>query len=163
MTRFCGQDACRIDQNGRVKLTPRLMEDFQKTSLDVMLHCLTEGAMAVYPQTVWSQMRDHEPRPAEKAAKSVVFRRELRRFGAYSQPQSISKQGRITVPQLFRDMLELTPGESVVLVGIEIGIEIWNEERWALETRKILAHQMERADAEMNSDLQTFQQEGVES
>jgi DNA-binding transcriptional regulator/RsmH inhibitor MraZ len=157
MTWFCGQDACRIDQNGRVKLTPRLMDDFQETSLDIMLHCLTEGALAVYPQTVWSQMRDHEPRPAEKAAKSVVFRRELRRFGAYSQPQAISKQGRITIPQLFRDMLELNPGESVVLVGIEIGIEIWNEERWARETRKILAHQIERADAEMNNDLQTFQ------
>jgi DNA-binding transcriptional regulator/RsmH inhibitor MraZ len=163
MTRFCGQDACRIDQNGRVKLTPRLMEDFQKTSLDVMLHCLTEGALAVYPQTVWSQMRDHEPRPAEKAAKSVVFRRELRRFGAYSQPESISKQGRITIPQLFRDMLDLNPGESAVLVGAEIGIEVWNEERWARETQKILSHQMERADAEMNSDLQTFRQEGIES
>ncbi len=87
----------------------------------------------------------------------MVFRRELRRFGAYSQPQAISKQGRITIPQLFRDMLELNPGESVVLVGIEIGIEIWNEERWARETRKILAHQIERADAEMNNDLQTFQ------
>lgn len=151
---FCGQDACRIDPNGRVKLTPRFLADFMDvSSLDVILHCLPEGAMAIYSHDAWRQMRSREPRPAERAGNSIVFRREQRRFGSFSQPTTITNQGRITIPPLFRDALELTPGTEAVLVGVEIGVELWNDKRWAREAENIQQHQRQRAELEMNRDL----------
>ncbi|MCF7854315.1 MAG: hypothetical protein K9N51_05920 [Candidatus Pacebacteria bacterium] len=150
---FAGQDKCRIDANGRIKLTPRFLDDFRNAADDVILHCLVEGALGVYPASVWKQMRQAEPRPAARAATSTLFRRQLRRFGAFTQVETITNQGRITVPTHFRDTLNLQPRTEVIMVGCEIGIEIWNAEAWRKEAQIILEHQQKKAIAEMEADL----------
>ena len=151
--RFCGQDQCAIDGNGRVKLSPHFLADFRGDSSDVVLHCLPEGALAIYPLSVWQKMRQSEPRPAAKAANSIVFRRRLRRVGAMTQFQTISNQGRLTIPPLFRPLLGLEPGNGAVQVGTEIGVEIWQKERWTAEFETLAGHEAEKADAEMAADL----------
>ena len=150
---FSGQDTCRIDANGRIKLAPRFLDDFRSTGDEVVLHCLVEGALGVYPTTTWKQMRQAEPRPAARAAGSTVFRRQLRRFGAFSQMETITNQGRITVPPHFRDVLDLQPRTEVILVGCEIGLEIWNAQAWQKESQIILQHEQKKAIAEMEADL----------
>lgn len=151
--KFCGQDSCKIDANGRVKLSSRFLRDFEETGMDLMLHCLPEGALGVYTPDTWSQMRQGEPRPAAKAASSVVFRRQLRRFGALSQAETLTKQGRITIPTHFRSILGLDPGTEAVVVGAEIGVEIWALTRWDEEFRTLHAHELEKAEAEMKADI----------
>ena len=150
---FCGQDRCLVDANGRVKLGPRFMADFRRVGDQVMLHCLPEGALGIYPMPVWKQMRQEEPRPAARAAKSIVYRRQSRRFGAFAQPDRLTNQGRLTIPNPFRSLLELEPGTDVSVVGCEIGIEIWNHERWQREFKTLLEHELQKADAEMSADL----------
>ena len=92
MLSFCGIDQCSVDANGRIKLSPRVIEDFAARGGEVVLHCLPEGAIAVYPEDVYLAMRKNESNPAEKAAESIVFRRTLRRFGGWSQSEKISAQ-----------------------------------------------------------------------
>ncbi len=153
MMQFCGQDTCLVDANGRIKLTPRFLQDFRHSGHDVMLHCLVEGALGIYPPQIWQQMRQAEPRPAARAATSSVFRRQMRRFGAFSQVSQITNQGRITIPVQFRQQLALEPGNDAVLVGCEIGVEVWNAERWAHEADVLLEHEMKKSDLEMDADL----------
>lgn len=155
MLSFCGQDSSTVDSNGRVKFSPRTISDFiERCNGEVVLHCLPEGALAVYPEDIYMQMRRAETRPAEKAGSSLVFRRNLRRFGALSSSEKISAQGRITVPTGFRKILELTPGEEIVVVGAEIGVEIWNTEKWNKELLKINTHVEEKGEREMAADLE---------
>jgi MraZ protein len=154
MLAFCGQDKCSVDANGRVKLSPRFISDFtERCSGEVVLHCLPEGALALYPEEVYLQMRRNEARPAERAASSMVFRRNLRRFGSLSQPEKISAQGRITVPPAYREYAGLAPGSEIVVVGVEIGVEIWNAERWDEEMKMINQHAIEKGELEMAADL----------
>ena len=154
MLAFCGQDKCSIDANGRLKLSPRFLSDFEaECSGEIVLHCLPEGAIAVYPEAAFMQMRRAEARPAERAANSLVFRRSLRRFGAMSQPQGISKQGRLTLPPAYRDYADLQSGSDTVVVGTEVGVEIWNAQRWAEELKIINGHLTEKGDMEMAEDL----------
>jgi len=153
MVKFCGQDRCLIDANGRIKLPPRLLADFREDGPDVVLHCLPEGALGAYPPPVWTQMRQTEARPAVRAARSVVFRRELRVFGAMTQTERISNQGRITIPTHFRPLLDLAAGQEVMLVGCEIGVEIWNGELWQREFRVLWDHEARRGEAQMHADL----------
>lgn len=155
MLSFCGQDKSTVDSNGRVKFSPRTNSDFSdKCNGEVVLHCLPEGALAVYPEEVYMQMRRAETRPAEKAGNSLVFRRNLRRFGALTSSEKISAQGRITVPAGFRNILELNPGEEIIVVGAEIGVEIWNAAKWDAELLKINAHVEEKGEREMAADLE---------
>ena len=153
MLEFCGTDKCQMDANGRVKLSPRLLEDFARNGNDVILHCLPEGAVAVYPEKVYQAMRRPEADAAERAGRSMVFRREQRRFGAWSMPQRISAQGRVTVPPEYRDFAGLSAAGGVVVVGVEIGIEIWDRARWQEEQKKLMEHAREKGEREMNDDL----------
>ena len=154
MPKFCGQERCLVDANGRVKLCPRFEREFRgEGTAEVVLHCLPEGGLGVYPPAVWEQIRSAEGSAIVKSATSVVARRQLRRFGAMTQVEELSNQARITIPPGFRDGLALCPGQEVVLVGCECGIEIWNLTRWQDEQKKLLEHELLRADAEMRADV----------
>ncbi len=159
MLSFCGIDKCSVDANGRIKLSPRVIEDFSSRGVDVVLHCLPEGAIAVYPENVYLEMRKRENNPAERAGDSIVFRRTLRRFGAWSQSGKISAQGRITLPQMFKEHAGIENGTDAVVVGIEIGVELWSLERWEAEQRKIMEHSMKKDELEMMRDLETDRNE----
>lgn len=154
MPLFCGQDNCSIDANGRVKFSPRFIRDFSdRCDGNIVLHCLPEGAVAVYPEDVYERMRGADPRRAEKAGASALHRRELRRFGALSQQDTISAQGRVTIPNAYRAYAGLSPGSEAVVVGVEIGVEVWNAERWAAELSDINHHLREKSEREMAADL----------
>lgn len=155
MARFCGQERCLIDANGRVRLSPRFEQAFRSAgALEIVLHCMPEGALAVYPLPNWEQVRAaDEARSAGRAGSSVVARRQLRRFGAMTQVETLTNQGRVTVPPMFRKLLGLEPGTDVVLVGCEIGVEVWNAARWEAEFRVLWEHEAARADAEMKADV----------
>lgn len=154
MLSFCGQDKCLIDANGRIKFSPRLLTDFiEHDGGEVVMHCLPEGALAVYPEGIYLQMRRSEPKPAERASSSMVFRRSLRHFGAMSRSDKISGQGRITIPAMYREYADIQPGTEVFVVGVEIGVEIWNTERWKDELSKVDSHIREKGQREMAADL----------
>jgi len=154
MARFCGQERCLIDANGRIKLSPRFEQDFRRAgALEIVLHCLPEAALGVYPLPVWEEIRAQEAKSVLKAATSIVARRQLRRFGAMTQIETLSNQGRLTVPPGFRDILQLAPGTEAILVGCEIGVEIWNAERWQKEVQLLWEHEAERGEAEMKADV----------
>lgn len=154
MLAFCGHDCCSLDSNGRIKLSPRVLKNFDDTCRgDVVLHCLPEGGIAVYPEDIYLEMRRHEEAPAARAANSLVFRRSMRRFGAMSKSEKISRQGRVTIPPAYRAYAALEPGADVSVVGVEIGVEIWNTERWNEEISKINEHVREKGLREMVADL----------
>ena len=155
MLEFCGQDYCSIDANGRLKLSPRLIDNFlNRCNGEVVLHCLPEGAIALYPEEVFQQIRKDEMSSLNQVGSSALFRRSLRRFGALSLPDTISKQGRLTIPPPFREYAELGPGTEAVVVGIEIGAEIWNLNRWKTEMELLNSHLAAKAEEEMAMDLE---------
>ncbi len=153
MLSFCGIDKCLMDSNGRVKLSPRVLDDFAARGGDVVLRCLPEGSVAVYPEEIYLEMRKGEVNPAERAGQSMLFRRTLRSFGAMSQSEKISAQGRVTLPPTYREHAGLKNGGDAMVVGVEIGIEIWSCERWNEEQRKIQDYMMEKGEREMASSL----------
>ena len=154
MLSFCGTDFCSIDANGRVKLGPKVLEDFTSRGTDVVLLCLPEGAVAVYPEETYLKIRQAREIPDERAAGSFLGRQMLRRSGAWSQSQKISAQGRITLPQAFRDHAGLDAGcRKIVIVGTEIGVELWNIDRWNEEQERMTGHSLRKRDQEMRADL----------
>lgn len=154
MLPFFGQEKISLDANGRVKLSPRFIADFKDSGEgDVVFFCLPEGGLAIYPEEIFLRMRKAELENAEKAVDSVLHRRRMRFSGAMTTSARISNQGRITIPNFMREDSGLEAGSEAVMVGIEIGVEIWSAERWALELDKMKKHRNEKGDREMASDL----------
>ncbi len=154
MLAFCGQDACSLDANGRLKLSPRVIEDFMNAdSGRVVMHCLPEGAVALYPEPVYQEIRRQAMSDLSKLGESLLARRTLRRFGALSENCTITRQGRITLPAAFREHAGLKPGAEARIIGVEAGVEIWSRERWDEELAEVNAHWNERGQQEMAGDL----------
>lgn len=154
MLNFFGQEPCTVDANGRVKLTSRFFEDFERTGLSVVLYCLPEGGMGVYPVPVWEKTYPPQADAEFQAGQSMLYRREMRMRMAYAQPAEISNQGRLTIPPLFRKHLDMEPGTEVVLVGSGLCMEIWNRRRWDDESGTIDRHAVAKGEAEMAASLQ---------
>ena len=154
MLEFCAQELCRLDDAGRLKLGAGVLRDFARhTDGDVVLYCLPEGAIGVYPPDTWDTMRNQASPSVEGPATSLVTRRTMRRFGALSQSGSISNQGRITVPPMFREYAGLVTGEQALIVGCEIGVELWNQSRFEEELATIHQHVRDKGQQEMSADL----------
>ena len=154
MVEFCGQERCRMDANGRLKLSVSLLYDFQRSAEEsLVLFCLPEGALGLYTATVWNSMRQREVGATALAGGSMLARRSMRRFGAFSQRVELTRQGRITLPSVFREHAEVLPGSEVVVLGVEVGVEIWNVERWSDELRLIQEHMVQKGQLELTEDL----------
>lgn len=154
MFEFCAQESCTIDANGRLKLSASLQRDFQRhTEGDVVLYCVPEGCLGVFPPDTWQRIRQQDLDPVSRFSSDVVYRRTLRRFGAMSQPTTISAQGRITLPSAFRAYAGLEAGESAILIGCEIGVEIWQPTRWQDELDVIANHVNQKGRQAMQADL----------
>ncbi len=143
-----------MDGSGRVKLSRHWLEDFAAAcDGEVVVHCLPEGAVALYPESVYAEMRRRELAEVERAAASLVARRSMRRFGALTAVERISPQGRVTISPAFREYAGLEPETEVCVIGAEIGVEIWNTERYRKEMATIQSHLLRKGEAEMTADL----------
>jgi len=155
MLEFCCQELCRMDGNGRVKLSPAVRRDFARyTDGEVVLNCMMpERAVAVYPPSTWETLRRAPKDSIAAIADDVRLRRQLRRFGALSRGGSISNQGRVTIPPLYREYAGLDLSQPVMLVGNEIGIELWRPDRWEEELALIEQHSLDKGKVQMNADI----------
>ena len=158
MLTFCGQDKVLVDANGRIKLPVHFVEDFLSDGTgDVVFYCLPEGALAIYPEKIYSEMRKRDTEAIRQAGASMLKRRDLRRFGAWSSSSQITRQGRVTLPPEFRTPTMLEAGSEAMVIGVEIGVEIWNLKRWQDELKLINEHELDRGDLELAQDLKMEQ------
>lgn len=138
MLAFCGQEKVLIDANGRLRLPQRFADDFNRSCQgSIVMYGLPEGAIALYPEAVFREMRERELAGIEQISGSFLLRRSLRRFGSLSCPDKISPQGRITLPEVLRGFAGLSPSSPAVLVGVEIGLEIWEPGKLQAEMSEI--------------------------
>ena len=134
MLEFCGEDRCLVDGNGRIRLSQRFVDDFlRKCDGEVVMYVLPEGAVALYPEETYREMRSREIADTDNVGTSFAVRRSLRRFGSLTAPAVITRQGRVTLPERFRQMTGLLPGAEACVVGVEIGVELWLAERFDAE------------------------------
>ena len=157
MLSFCGTDKCLLDGNGRLKFSPEVLADFGGPGMGVVMRCLPEGCIAVYPETYFQKMRRGSGADsASLTASSVLYRRQLRALNASSSAVTISPQGRITLPEDFRKHAGVDQLPDVMVVGIEVGVEIWSLPRWKEEEALLNAHYAARDELEMKGDLESL-------
>lgn len=154
MLPFFGQEKALVDGSGRVKLCPRFISDFISSGKgEIVLYSLPEGGIAVYPEESFLRMRRLDLDEAERTFNSILSRRNLRFFGAMIHSDKLSNQGRITIPHFMREVSGIIPNTEVLIVGIQIGVEIWSYEKWSLELEKIKKHSADKGEREMAYDL----------
>ncbi|MCH2206453.1 MAG: hypothetical protein MK132_11345 [Lentisphaerales bacterium] len=160
MLQFCGLEKTQLDANGRVKFSSRLQQSFKDYgSQTVVLYCLPEGAIGIYPVTEWEKIKPDLRPIQQQFTGSVLARRRMRMMGAMTSKENLSNQGRVTLPLMFREICGIEAGKEVVLVGSEFGVEIWSQEKWQQEMALMQSHSLEKGEMEMSADLQIREEE----
>lgn len=143
-----------MDCNGRIKLSQHFVDDFMtRCGGELVIHGLPEGALALYPEEVYCEMRRQELAAVDRVAASFAARRSMRRFGALTLSDTITRQGRVSIPASFREYAGLEPGQELCVIGVEIGVEIWSVDRYLKEMGEIREHMMAKCNHEMAADL----------
>ena len=88
----------------------------------------TEKCVTVYPASEWKRIADTL---AAKAVTSANLRRLNRAIFGSASSTSLDGQGRIMLPSPLRSYAEI--GETVVAVGANNYVELWNDELWKAE------------------------------
>ncbi|MEX2537252.1 MAG: division/cell wall cluster transcriptional repressor MraZ [Actinomycetota bacterium] len=129
---FLGEHRHALDEKGRVIFPARMRDDL---GAQVVLQKGIDPCVYVFPPDEWDrQVANVTALPTTKPE----ARRYARFFFSQAQGERVDKQGRLTVPQSFREYAGLQ--RDVVVVGAGPRIEIWDSTRWD-------AH---RAEAESN-------------
>ena len=154
MLQFCGLEKTQLDANGRLKLSARLMSSFANyDSSSVVIYCLPEGGIGIYPLAEWERIKPDLNSVQQKFTGSMMARRQMRMMGAMTSKENLSNQGRITLPQMFREICGMEAGTEVILVGSEFGIEVWSSEAWNKEMLLMQQHSLDKGEIELNADL----------
>lgn len=154
MLQFCGLEKTQLDGNGRLKLGARLQQSFASfDSQTVVLYCLPEGGIGIYPLAEWEKVKPDLKVIQQEFTGSVLARRRMRMIGAMTSQENLSNQGRVRIPQMFREMCQLEPNSEVMLVGSEFGVEVWSSDKWQKEMMLMQQHSLEKGEMEMNADL----------
>lgn len=119
---FLGEHRHALDDKGRVIFPARMRDELGP---DVVLQKGIEQCVYVFPQAAWE-------REVERVNSLPTTRPDARRYRRFffSQAQSerVDKQGRLTVPQSFRDYAGLS--REVVVAGVGARVEIWDAAAW---------------------------------
>ena len=120
---FLGEHRHALDEKGRVIFPVRLREELGS---QVTLQKGIDPCVYVFPPAEWErQVANVASLPTTKPE----ARRYARFFFSQAQTERVDRQGRLTVPQSFREYAGLQ--REVVIVGAGLRVEIWDAERWA--------------------------------
>ena len=134
---FYGCTQCELDQGGRIKLPLWVQGAFSEIGKsEVMIYCLPEGCLAVFPLSQWQVYRQHTGQLNE--LQEIEYRRHERLVGAMSFPGEVTSQGRLQLPEHLMEAASLKKENTVILIGAEKWFEIWSLERWEVERKQIV-------------------------
>jgi len=122
---FFGEYPYKVDEKGRVPLPPKFRRDMKDVAI---LTKGTEKCIAIYPIAEWKRLAE---RLATKVVSSASQRKLNRAIFGSAFSTTFDNQGRMTLPFPLRDYAEL--GDTIVVVGANNYVELWNDELWKAE------------------------------
>ncbi len=122
---FFGEYQYKVDEKGRVPLPPKFRREMKEA---VILARGTEKCIIVYPLAEWKRLADTL---AAKAVTPANLRKLNRTIFGSAFRTSFDRQGRITLFSPLRSYAEI--GDTVVVVGANNYVELWNEQLWKTE------------------------------
>jgi len=121
---FWGEYTHQLDKKSRLIIPARFRA---RLSDDAILTRGMDHNLVIYPETIWSQVTSQLNQmsithPTTRALRRLIF------SGAIEL--GLDRQGRITLPDYLRDYASLSAEKTVLLVGMENYIEIWEPSKW---------------------------------
>ena len=132
---FKGEFVHQVDEKVRFKLPVKMQDAFEnELGLMCVMMKMPEGCLALYPAERWQkEYGKYLSGSGGKVAVNADYRKLSRQIGSRSTDVKIGVQGRVPIPEGFREFIDAEAGKNVVITGAGERIEIWSESRWQAE------------------------------
>lgn len=128
--RFRGKYDHTIDEKGRLSLPSRYREILRQYESSILLIIPWEDHGRMYPLAEWENLENRLT--AENGEQPEHLDKVLRYFESESYECTLDGQGRILIPPALRTGLGLK--RDVVLIGMMERVEVWDKDKWAIES-----------------------------
>lgn len=114
----------KIDDKNRLSLPAKHRQNFVS---GVIITKGQNGCLNIFNHEEFSKtienLKNSDISPAQK-------NEAIRALSASSFDDTIDKQGRVTIPNILREKVNIHPNETVVVVGTINHLEVWNKTKW---------------------------------
>ncbi len=132
---FGGVTHLNLDPKNRLAIPSKYRDILQNDfGGNVVVTLESPQCLLLYPENTWVQVSEKIQNLATGSHPLVKSYQRL--VLGYAQTLEIDKSGRILLPAILKNLVELD--KDVVLVGIGNRFEIWNKAKWDIETAKAL-------------------------
>ena len=132
-----GEHTRVLDQRWRVTLPGEWVEQLAGEETRCTLIKERPGCLSLWNAQVWQTRLDAELQVIRSKLEAGKLQGKLplvqalgRLLSTRQASVQLGKQGRLLVPEGFRPFLKAEPGQSVVLVGAALCVEIWEPACW---------------------------------
>jgi len=141
-----GEYVRTIDDRWRVTLPAELVEALcPGGERDCVLGKERYGALSLWPKAVWQQRIAAGVKLVEHKIQSNWMTNRIDQLQTFGRLLStkyrdvrIGSNGRLVIPEGFREFLALEPGGEVVVVGAAVCLELWHPKAWRSYLKKAL-------------------------
>ena len=132
---FGGVTHLNLDPKNRLAIPARYREILQQSFGGKLVVTLeSQQCLVLYPEFNWISIREKiqnlptGSHPLVKSYQRLVL--------GYAESLEIDKAGRVLIPSILKNLVELD--KDSVLVGLGNRFEIWDKSKWEAETSKAL-------------------------
>lgn len=119
---YTGVSYHTLDKKNRLFIPPR----YRAKEKSYVLTCSIDNCIVIYPYSEWKNV---VKKIESLSLKNKQYQRSfIRMFFAEAEIVEIDKQGRILIPQKFKERYKIK--RDVVLVGNQDKLELWEKKEW---------------------------------
>lgn len=136
-TFLLGEFSRTLDERYRLSIPPELAEPMIAAGVDCIMAKEQPGCVSLWNAAAWQQKLDAgvELVKAKISAGKLEGRGEevqrlARLLSTRHRPVQIAGRGRVSIPDGFREFLQVAQGGDVFVIGAGLAIEIWSPPAW---------------------------------
>lgn len=133
-----GEAIRTLDPRYRLSLPPEMAEAVGGESGECLIAKERPGCLSLWRRDAWEEkQRQATELVRSKLASGRLDSRlgDVQRLGRLlstrQRPVQLAGRGRLVIPEGFRELLGVEPGEDVVVVGAAVCVELWLPSAWA--------------------------------
>jgi len=134
-----------LDDKGRVKIPAKFLESLKESGVNVLVMTFFDQSIYAYPKNIWEEL---ESKALSLPLTNKSARRFKRMFFSSAIDVNVDAQGRITIPQLLRQLANID--KNIVILGNLDHIELWSLQNWQREM-EILMQEEDKLAQEIES------------
>ncbi|HEX3998469.1 MAG TPA: division/cell wall cluster transcriptional repressor MraZ [Pirellulales bacterium] len=139
-----GEFARTLDERFRISIPTELAEPLLAAGAQTILAKQQPGCLSLWPAAEWQQKIEAGIAIVEGKLRAGKLQDQLadvqtlgRLLSTRHRPVQLAGRGRLSVPEGFREFLQVEPGTDAMVVGAGLCVEIWKPAAWLahLESR----------------------------